>query len=88
MEQLAAHVTALDSPAVLVALVIAGLVVVLAVVILGRRLDVKVGSIHAELRPNGGSSLRDALDRVEEKADRALSEIADLKQVVNPAPPT
>lgn len=38
-------------------------------VVLGRRIELKIGSLHAELRPNGGSSTRDAVDRVEAKVD-------------------
>ncbi len=39
----------------------------LAVVILGRRIELRIGSLHAELRPNGGSTLRDAIDRIEQR---------------------
>ena len=53
--------------------------VLLAAILLGRSISVQVGSIHAELKPNGGSSLRDAIDRVEAKADAALTQIADMK---------
>lgn len=68
-------------------LVVAALVVVLAIVVLGRRLDVKIGNIHAQLTPNGGKSLRDAIDRVERKADNALAQIRELRELPPPAPP-
>ena len=56
-----------------VALIVGG-VILLAVILLGRRIDVKVGSVHAQLTPNGGSSVRDAIDRIEDKADTAVTE--------------
>ena len=39
--------------------------ILFAVVLLGRKLSVKVGKLHAEFSPNGGSSMRDAVDRLE-----------------------
>lgn len=44
---------------------LAAAVVLLAAVVMGRRLELKVGKIHAELRPNGGSSYH---DQAEERA--------------------
>ncbi len=46
-----------------VALVVCAVILTLAVV-LGRNLSVKIGSIHAELKPNGGKSTRDAIDNI------------------------
>lgn len=57
-------------PVLIIAL---GALLLLAVIVLGRRIEVQIGGLHAELKPNGGSSLRDAVDRVESKADRAVS---------------
>lgn len=58
----------------------------LAVILLGRRIDVRLGSVHAQLRPNGGSSLRDAVDRIEAKADDAIERIERLEAVPQPPP--
>lgn len=44
------------------AMVVAGGIVIGAI-LLGRSLKVDVGVIHAELKPNGGSSFRDAMDK-------------------------
>jgi hypothetical protein len=48
-------------------------VVLLAVVVFGRRLDASIGRVHFELKPNGGKTLRDAIDRrfdrVEDRLD-------------------
>lgn len=49
------------------------LLLLLAIVIIGRSLTLSVGSVKAELRPNGGSSLRDAVDRVEAAANGAVT---------------
>jgi hypothetical protein len=44
-----------------------GLIVLLLIVItlLGRHITLSIGGIKAELKPNGGASLRDVVDRVE-----------------------
>jgi hypothetical protein len=46
-------------------LIIASAIVVVVALLMGRHLVVSVGSIKAELKPNGGSSMRDAIDRME-----------------------
>jgi hypothetical protein len=47
-------------------LVIGAIFILLVVVALvGRRLEGDIGKIHFELRPNGGSTVRDAIDRIE-----------------------
>lgn len=74
----------LDPNIVLLALV--GLLAVLVIAVLGRRLSVTVGSVHAELTPNGGSSMRDAVNRIEAKADDALKRIKALEQAPSAAP--
>jgi hypothetical protein len=65
----------LDPNIVLLAAV--GLLAVLVIAALGRRLSVTVGNVHAELTPNGGSSVRDAIDRIERKADKAVVRAED-----------
>lgn len=40
--------------------------VIVAAVVAGRSLSVKIGNIHAELKPNGGKSTRDAIERIEQ----------------------
>lgn len=37
-----------------------------------------VDAVHAEFRPNGGSTLRDAIDRLERKSERLESRVADI----------
>lgn len=41
------------------------IVVVLVALVMGRRVSIAFGRLHAELVPNGGASLRDAIDRIE-----------------------
>lgn len=40
----------------------------------------EIDSIRAELKPNGGSSLRDAIDKISERQTTIGREIRDLKQ--------
>jgi uncharacterized protein (DUF2164 family) len=54
-----------------------------------RRVDVSVGNITGsvdfvaeQMTPNGGSSLRDAVDRIEEKVDAHGDRLSDLEEVV------
>jgi hypothetical protein len=58
-------------------LAIVGLIAVVVIALLGRRLSLTVGNVHAELTPNGGSSVRDAIDRIEKKADQAVGRAED-----------
>lgn len=69
-----------ESPVVLVC----GIVFLVVVAALGRRLDVRIGSVHAQLTPNGGSSVRDAIDRIETQAKSAVdrAETAALQATV------
>lgn len=59
-------------------------VILLAAVLLGRRIDVRLGSVHAQLTPNGGKSMRDAIDRIETQATSAVTraEIAATQATV------
>lgn len=50
---------------------IAGLIVIMAMWF-GRSIKVELMGVKAELVPNGGSSLRDAVDRVERHASHAV----------------
>jgi hypothetical protein len=59
-----------------VALIVGG-VILLAIILLGRRIDVKVGNVHAQLTPNGGSTVRDAIDRIEKQANGARARAED-----------
>lgn len=65
--------------------------VAVAVVRFARSMKVSVGSITAEFRNNGGSSLRDAVDRVEAKVDDLVATVRDhearLKRLENPPKP-
>lgn len=40
-------------------------------------IDARVSKVTREFKPNGGSSLRDAIDRIERKQDRIESKIDD-----------
>lgn len=51
--------------------------VAVAVVRFARSMKVSVGNISAEFRNNGGSSLRDAVDRVETKVDDLVATVRD-----------
>ena len=42
----------------------------------------KIDDVHAELKPNGGSSLRDAVDRIERKVDGQTGVLDDLSRRV------
>lgn len=64
MTDLASQNPGLVASVVIVCIVVAGVILVGAI-FLGRSLKVDVGVIHAELKPNGGSSVRDAIDRIE-----------------------
>ena len=86
MESLAALETVAESPAALV-LQVAIAVVLVAAIVLGRRINASVGRIHFEMRPNGGSSLRDAINRieaaartVEERVERIEEFVEDMKR--------
>jgi hypothetical protein len=46
---------------------------------LSKRLD----EVSSQLRRNGGSSLRDAVDRIEEKQALILTDVRDLRQRVD-----
>lgn len=62
-----------------------GLVAVLVIALLGRRLSVSVGNVHAELTPNGGSSMRDAVNRIETTLRAHGDRLAKLEQVPPPS---
>jgi hypothetical protein len=82
----------LSPDVVLLALV--GLAAVVVITLVGRRLSVTVGNVHAELTPNGGSSVRDAIDRIEAEVTRHGERLDKLEQtpsvataiVVTPSP--
>jgi hypothetical protein len=66
-------------------LILVGGVILLAAILLGRRIDVKLGSIHAQLTPNGGHTAKDQIARV----DRNVLKIAEHLGIANQieAPP-
>lgn len=85
------------TPAEIAAVLIgsAGLVVAVAVLIgalLGRTVKAEVGSVRAEFRNNGGSTLRDAIDRIEkrqigiEETVTSLAERVTVLEHPKPAP--
>ena len=39
----------------------------------------KIDDVHAELKPNGGASMRDAVDRIERKVDGLNSRVEALE---------
>lgn len=49
--------------------------VMLAAVVMGRRIDLKIGKVHAELRPNGGSSYH---DKAEERHKTFREEVVGM----------
>ena len=40
-------------------------------------IDSRIGKVLQELRPNGGQSARDALDRIEKKIDQVEDKVED-----------
>ena len=40
-------------------------------------IDSRIGKVLQELRPNGGQSARDALDRIERKIDQVENKVED-----------
>ena len=46
----------------------------------GRRIDKALGAVEKELQPNGGSSLRDAVNRVESVAGHTSVRVEELHQ--------
>lgn len=64
----------IDTPAEIVTiLTIAGV----AIGVLFFIIDARVSKVNREFKPNGGSSMRDAIDRIERKQDRIESKIDD-----------
>lgn len=64
----------IDTPAEIVTiLTIAGI----AIGVLFFIIDARVSKVNREFKPNGGSSMRDAIDRIERKQDRIESKIDD-----------
>lgn len=65
-----------DPSVLLVALLCAAVVLVVCIV-MGRRIEAKIGMVHFELNPNGGKTMRDAINRIERRitlvADRVTS---------------
>ena len=41
-----------------------------------RKTHAKVQSVESEMRPNGGSTIRDSLNRIEQRLDRHLEDCA------------
>lgn len=80
MIELASRHPGLVAAVVLVAIV-SGVAIIIGALLLGRSLKVDVGIIHAELKPNGGHSFRDEMDkrfdRVERQATRAAARAED-----------
>lgn len=68
-------------------LVLVGGVLLLAAILLGRRIDVRLGSVHAQLMPNSGSSLRDAVDRIEATLTEHGDRLDNLESASQPPPP-
>lgn len=66
---------------VLIVCIVGFVAIVAGALLLGRSLKVDVGIIHAELKPNGGNSFRDEMDkrfdRVERQANRAVARAED-----------
>ena len=49
--------------------------IAIVVVFYARNIRLSVGAVEAEFKPNGGSSLRDAINRLEEKVDGHFAEL-------------
>lgn len=42
-------------------------IVLVVCIVMGRRIEAKIGMVHFELKPNGGKTVRDAIDRHEKR---------------------
>ena len=70
---------------VVIACIVATVVILVAALLLGRSLKLNIMGIHAELKPNGGSSVRDAVDRIEIVVRDAVKRIEKLEQAPVPS---
>jgi hypothetical protein len=65
--------------------------VAFTVVFYARHIRLSVGKVEAEFRPNGGSSLRDAINRLESKLDPIAATVANheqrIRKLENPPKP-
>lgn len=66
-------------PGVLMIAIICLAVVLVVCLVLGRRIDAKVGAIHFELNPNGGKTMRDAIDRLETESSARSKRLARVE---------
>jgi hypothetical protein len=66
-----------DTPAELLTIITIGSI---AMAVLFFVIDARVSKMTREFKPNGGSSLRDAIDRIERKQDRIEAKIDDHVQ--------
>ena len=57
-------------------------IVLVAVILTGRRITLKIGAVSAELQPNGGESLRDAVNRIEHRVSKIEHELKT--NLINP----
>lgn len=64
----------IDTPEEVLTVLTIGGVVLAALFFL---IDARVSKVSREFKPNGGSSLRDAIDRIERKQDRIEAKIDD-----------
>ena len=74
---------------VLVACIVVAGVILIGAILLGRSIKLDIMGVHAELKPNGGSSVRDAIDRIEIRVtalEQAAPPVANTI-VVSPTPP-
>lgn len=65
--------------------------VAFTVIFYARHIRLTVGKVEAEFKPNGGSSLRDAINRLESKLDPLSATVANheqrIKRLENPPKP-
>lgn len=64
MIELASQHPGILAAVIIVCILVAGAILIGAIM-LGRSIKLDIMGVHAELKPNGGSSVRDAIDRIE-----------------------
>jgi len=71
-----------DHHLLLLGVILAAIVIAIAV-IMGRRIEASIGSVHFELQPNSGKSFRDVVDarfdRIEVRIERVEAQIESIE---------
>lgn len=69
----------IDQTTLVLVAILFSAVALFAAVLLGRRIDIKVGKIHAQVTPNGGHSMHDKVDQLNTKVDGIDARVTALE---------